>query len=138
MNRRWFLLVFILTPIAVAGCPPHGKSNMPPLHSVHGVVTRDGVVVKDALVRFTPDVEDQSLTISAMTDAAGKYEMQTLYVKGAINEKKPGAPEGSYTVTVVMPLDEKQRGGEVIKLPEKIQVKAGANDFQHELNPRKK
>jgi hypothetical protein len=111
---------------------------MPVLHPVQGIVTKDGKPIKEAFVQFVPESGSESLTVNALTNAEGKFTLMTLYVQGAVNEKKAGAPEGVYTVSVTMPLDTQQRGGESYKLPDKYQVKPGANDFPLELNPKKK
>ncbi|HEV3143780.1 MAG TPA: carboxypeptidase-like regulatory domain-containing protein [Gemmataceae bacterium] len=136
IRNRSEIAVVLLLSLGV-GCQKTANSQMP-LHPVRGVVTKDGKPIKEAFVRFVAEPENQKLTINAMTDAEGKYELKTLFVEGATNEKKPGAPEGTYAVYVTMPLDAQQRGGEEYTLPDKYQVKPGANEFALEVNPKKK
>jgi hypothetical protein len=137
--KRGRLAVLALASLCLAfGCQGRTKSQMPPLHPVHGIVTKDGKPVKEAFVQFVPDIGSEHLTINGTSNAEGKFEIMTLFVQGAANEKKPGAPEGSYTVMVMMPLDAQQQLVEQKTLLEKYQVKPGSNDFPLELNPKKK
>jgi hypothetical protein len=138
MNRYRLGFIVLSLPILALGCQKQAKSQMPPLHSVQGIVTKDGKPIKEAFVQFVPESGSENVTINALTNAEGKFELATLYVQGAVNEKKPGAPEGKYTVNITMPLDAQQRGGEQYQLPDKFQVKPGANDFPLEVNLKKK
>ena len=109
---------------------------MPSLYPVHGIVTKEGKPIKEAFVQFVPESGESEWTINALTDTDGKYQLATLHVRS--NEKKPGAPEGTYTVSVMMPLDAQQRGGEQYHLSDKYQVKPGPNDLPLEIYPKKK
>lgn len=80
-----------LLALACAGC---GASNAK-LHPVAGMVTYEGKAVEGATVLFIPPGGAPSM---GETDASGKY---TLITRG-----KPGAPEGTYDVTI-----SKKRGG---------------------------
>ena len=138
MNHFRFGITALSLMVLTVGCQKPTASKMPPLHPVEGTVTKDGKPIKEAFVQFVPDSGSENVTINALTSADGKFELMTLYVQGAVNEKKRGAPEGAYTVSVTMPLDAQQRGGEQYQLPDKYQVKPGANEFPLELNPKKK
>jgi len=118
------------------GCQKSTTSQMPPLYPVHGIVTKEGKPIPEAFVQFVPESGAQDLTINGRTNPEGKYELTTLSVRN--NEKKPGAPEGTYTVNIMMPLDAQQRGGEQYQLPDKYQVKPGANEFPLEIYPKNK
>jgi hypothetical protein len=138
MKAFRFVVLALLVLSVLLGCQKQTKSPMPTLHPVQGIVTKEGNPVKEAFVQFVSDNGSENLTINALTNAEGKFELSTLFVEGAMNEKKPGAPEGAYTVHVTMPLDAQQRGGEQYKLPDKYQVKPGSNNFPLEVSPKKK
>ncbi len=63
--------------------------------SVVGVVTLDGAPLADAMVNFTPAVEGKGTPSYAKTDAAGKYQLQTL-----LGNADAGTTPGDYIVTV--------------------------------------
>lgn len=63
--------------------------------SVVGVVTLDGAPLADAMVNFTPAVEGKGTPSYAKTDAAGKYQLQTL-----LGNADAGTTPGEYIVTV--------------------------------------
>jgi hypothetical protein len=122
MSRRLALACLILCPAALAGCG--GGKGLPDLHPVGGVVTRSGrPVPAHVQLAFVPDAEID-ITITGFTDDQGRF---TLTSNGPDGVKKTGIPEGNYTVKVMFPMDEKQSGGEIVRLPQKIEIKPGGN-----------
>ena len=88
---RWGLAACGLLASILAGCGSSG----PKLYSATGTVTFEGKPVEGAMVAFIPQ---QGAPCLGTTDASGKY---TIMTRG-----KPGAPPGTYSVTVA-----KQSGG---------------------------
>lgn len=73
-RSRWTGIVAMIALVCgLAGC---GTSKRPPLGTVEGVVTLDGVPLPSALVVFTPDGPGRSAT--AITDTAGRYALTFL------------------------------------------------------------
>ncbi|HLW64881.1 MAG TPA: hypothetical protein VKS79_06130 [Gemmataceae bacterium] len=136
MKHLRFAVALLVLFSLLSGCQKQTKSPMPPLHSVQGTVTKDGKPIDEAFVQFVPDSGSEILTVNGRTNADGKFELSTIHAQ--TNEKKPGAPEGSYTVTIMLSLDPQHQRVEQVTLPDKYQVKPGANDFPLELNPKKK
>jgi hypothetical protein len=100
------------------------------LHPVKGVVTQGGRPVgANSLVTFSP-MAAQDVTVSGKTDARGNFELTT---SGRDGKRKPGAPEGTYSVLVTPYLEGQQVGTVLITLPTPYQVKPGQNDFKLEL-----
>ena len=136
---RFFLLSLSLMFLgaAAAGCSKSGDGGGAlALHPVGGTVTRNGQPV-GPFAQVTFSDENNQLTITGVTDAAGKFKVGT--VINAKGDRKDGAPEGSYTVMIMPPLDDKQGGSEMpVTLAEKYQVKSGPNEFQFEIAPKKK
>ncbi|MEZ6043835.1 MAG: carboxypeptidase-like regulatory domain-containing protein [Planctomycetaceae bacterium] len=122
------------------GC---GRSDLPELGTVTGVVTASGAPVANAIVNFTPTGPGRPST--GETDAQGKFKM--IYLQGI-----DGAIVGEHTVTVErvtteamddLPDDpsemtaEQKAAAEAIKpLPPaasdgsvKVEVKAGTNEL---------
>ena len=91
LNRRIFLAVIGLLAAVSAGCGP----SAPKLYPASGTVTFEGKPVEGASVLFIPQAGRPSM---ATTDASGKFTVTT--------NGKPGAPLGTYLVTVT-----KQSGG---------------------------
>lgn len=81
-------LLLLVGAVCFAGC---GKSDLPELGEVSGVVTLDGAPLADAIITFTPSGAGRPST--ARTDEDGHYEL--LYLADA-----PGALVGSHTVTI--------------------------------------
>ncbi len=73
--------------LAVVGC---SGSDVPPLGTVHGVVTFSGQPYASARVTFTPAKGRPS---QGVTDSEGKYELMYL-------PKVKGAELGEHTVTI--------------------------------------
>jgi hypothetical protein len=61
--------------------------------------------------------------------------LSTTSTKG--NVKKTGAPEGTYKATVILQMDDSQRGGDTIELPETLKVEARDNTFKLEIGRKK-
>ncbi len=107
------------------------------LTPLKGTLTRGGQPVgPNAQVTLTPD-SGQDITVTGLTDANGEFEIHT---SGADGKTRSGAPDGTYTVTVVTPGDGSgtQGGFEQIKLPKKVEVKSGAGDLKLELPATKR
>jgi hypothetical protein len=116
------------------GCQKGGES-LPALQTVKGTVTRGTQVGgPNWQISFVPTVA-QDISVKGVTDAQGNFE---LFTTNATGDRKAGAPEGSYSVTVMTELDANQAGGEVIKLPKKYEIKAGANELKLEVPAKKK
>lgn len=123
MARRLIPLVFIAMAISI-GC---SHSKMPPLNSLKGRVTRSGTPVEHVIVTLTSEQESQGFSIKGTSDSSGDIEFSTLEAK--TNLIRSGVPEGDYTVTVIVPMDDKQQGGAIFKLPKKFHVSAGENSL---------
>ena len=82
---RCFLAVFGLLTVVAAGCGP----SAPKLYPASGTVTYEEKPLANATVIFIPQSGRPSM---ATTDASGKYTIST--------NGKPGAPLGTYNVTV--------------------------------------
>ena len=88
-----FLFVILVFTLFLCGC---GRSDLPDLASVSGVVTLDGAP-SNVEVIFSPESGGHSSI--GRTDAKGAYELQyTLDAKGAII--------GNHAVTISTPLPE--------------------------------
>ncbi len=128
MARRMAVLLMC----AALGC--EGGDKLPPLHPVKGVVTRNDRPLGKALVRFHPVKDDPLLSLTAVTDAQGRFELFTQTTRG--NVKKPGGPEGAYRVTIDLPMGDEQSGGGAVELPEPYTIKAGDNQFKFEIKKK--
>lgn len=130
MVRRSVLAIAIAWVITTIGCgsPPVGE--LPPLHPAKGTVVRAGKPLADCILRFLPAKDDPNLTISAATDAEGRFEAATQTALG--NVRKPGVPEGTYRVTIDLPMGSDQTGGGAVELAGQV-VKAGENTFQFDV-----
>jgi hypothetical protein len=124
----WPTLLMLLA--GLAGCGS-GDTGLPPLHPVAGVVTRGKMPVPDALVRLESQPANTILTITAATDTQGRFELSTFSAKA--NIRQTGAPEGTYRVTVTLPVHPDQSGGGVTTLPQPFRVKPGANALDIEV-----
>lgn len=74
----WFVVM-------LAGCCGR-RVDLPPIADVSGTVTLDGAPLPNASVQFIPDAAKgtQGAPAVGFTDAAGKYELVTATVEGAI------------------------------------------------------
>lgn len=82
---RWACAACALLIAASVGCGSSGPKNYP----VSGTVTFDGKPVDGATVMFIPQSGRPGMGV---TDASGKYTIAT--------SGQPGAPTGSYEVTI--------------------------------------
>lgn len=119
--------------LAALGCG--SEAGLPPLHSAKGTVTQAGKPLADALVRFRPEKDDPTLTVVGTTDARGQFELSTQTTRG--NVKRPGVPEGTYWVTIDLPVREDQSGGGAVELVKPSVVRPGANTFAFEAGVQK-
>lgn len=119
MPRR---LVIIGLMACLIGCR---GSKMPPLNQVKGRATRGGVPVEFVMIRLVPDKDMPDFSVMGLSNSSGEIDVYT--IEGSTNRKKSGAPEGSYSIRVIPPQDEKQRGGEQFTLSQKITVQKGDN-----------
>lgn len=93
----WGLLMMLST-----GC----GGSTPKLYPVSGTVTYEGKPLADASLLFIPQQGRPSV---GTTDASGKYTMTT--------SGQPGAPAGTYSVTVSKSSGQGSAGGESVQLP---------------------
>jgi hypothetical protein len=82
------LFCILLLPLVSLGC---GRSDLPDLGTVSGVVTLDGQPLPNAVVNFTPTGEGRPST--AETDEEGRYSL--IYLQGV-----DGAIVGEHVVSV--------------------------------------
>lgn len=129
MARRFGVL---LVWVVVLGC--EGGDKLPPLHPVKGVVTRNDKPLEKALVRFRPVKDDPALILTAVTDGQGQFALFTRTVRG--NVKRPGGPEGSYRVTIDLPMGDDQSGGGAVELPQPYTIQVGDNHFTFEVEAK--
>jgi hypothetical protein len=128
MARRYAAATGLaLLLLAASGCR---SSKLPSLHPVHGTVTRGGQPLKDAQVILEPDnrtATESEYTVTGTTDDNGNVELKTIEAK--TNLVKKGAPEGSYTIKVVIPYTsgDQQKGGGEYKYPKAFVVKPEDN-----------
>lgn len=111
----------------LAGCGGESGSSTPPpqTHPVKGKVTfADGQPVKNATVQFSL-VSNPEQSAFGGTDEQGNFELSVLLADGKVS----GAVAGEYEVTIMLPMDEQQRGGETFTLPQKYKVEAKENQF---------
>ena len=127
----WRCLVLVAW-VAVLGC--ESGDRLPPLHPVKGVVTRNDKPLARALVRFRPVKDDAFLSLTAVTDAQGRFELFTQTVRG--NVKRPGGPEGAYRVTIDLPMGGDQSGGGAVEFPEPYTILIGDNQFKFEVKAK--
>ncbi len=129
MARR---VVILLAWVTILGC--EAGDRLPPLHPVKGVVTRNDKPLAKALVRFRPVKEDPLLSLTALTDAQGRFELFTQTVRG--NVKKSGGPLGAYRVTIDLPMGDDQSGGGAVELPQPYTIRVGDNQFTLEVKAK--
>lgn len=127
LRRPWTGLEAIVLALLV-GCGQRG-GDLPPLHSARGTLTYQGNPVAAATIVFQGET-DQTLTLKGFTNDRGQFELATIHG----SQKHVGVPEGLYTVTIVFPFDENQRGGGSVTLQEKYQVHGGENNFPINLS----
>jgi len=84
-----FLSSVLLFSVWMSGC---GQSG-PKTAQAMGVVTYKGQPVEGANVMFSPTTQGQGVAAMAVTDAAGKFTLQTA-------QGKPGAVPGEYVVMI--------------------------------------
>lgn len=88
--------LFCVMAISVSGC---GRSDIPELGTVSGVVTLNDEPLANAIVNFTPEATGRPST--AETDASGRYSL--LYLSGI-----EGALIGEHAVTVERIISEEE------------------------------
>jgi hypothetical protein len=99
MASRWSCaVVMAILTSALAGCGT--SSKRPPLGTVEGTVTLNGMPLPAALVVFTPDGPGRSA--SAVTDTAGRYTLTFLRDIG-------GANVGTHTVRITTTSEDPRR-----------------------------
>jgi hypothetical protein len=131
--RRSFVAVLLILAPAAAGCGS-GRSSLPPLYKVTGIVTaKGGQSLAGGGIQFAP-VNDPSFTVSGDLADDGSFSVRTF--KG--NENGNGAPEGEYRVTIQFPIPADQRALPAIVLPRTYKVEARDNHFPIEVTmPRR-
>jgi predicted transglutaminase-like cysteine proteinase len=120
MLRRWVQAGLIV--LVVAGC---SGSKMPSLNRVKGHVTRNGTPVEFVSIHLVPETEMPDFSVMGLSDASGDFDVYTL--ERRTNRRKSGAPEGTYSIRVVPPMDEKQHAVPEFTVPQKFAVQKGDN-----------
>lgn len=119
-----FVVASFLAVVAFTAC---NRGDMPPLGSVGGTVTLDGVPLKGVIINFKPDVGRMA---TAVTDEQGKYVLEYSYGNS-------GSKVGPSTVMFEWPLGEsgpaipKKYVGLESEL--KVEVTDGKNSFDFAL-----
>ncbi len=131
---RIFLGGWMVLAALLVGCGG-GDPQLPALHPVTGVVTRGATPIKDALVRLESQPANTLLTITAPTDAEGKFALSTFNAKA--NDRQPGVPEGTYRVMVTLPMNPDQSGGGAYERPAPFVVNAGVNQLDIDVAVKK-
>jgi hypothetical protein len=118
-----------LLVLAGPGCR---RADLPRTYPVTGTVAfPDGSPVKGGAVHFRSET-DPSLTVTGAIKEDGTFALET--VKDTA--KAPGAPEGSYTVTVLPPAGKDQRlAMPPAVLPQPCRVQPGDNHFDLRVPP---
>jgi hypothetical protein len=97
----------VLTASILAGCGPEQVKH-PGVTPAAGVVTYNGTPVEGASVAFfSEESKKAGWNLSGRTDAAGKFEITSIFAPGT---EAKGVPPGSYTAVVV-----KSEGGPAAK-----------------------
>jgi hypothetical protein len=124
--------VLLILALFAAGCGS-GRSSLPPLYKVTGLVTaRGGQSLAGGLIQFASS--DTSLSVSGDLAEDGSFSLHTF--KGS--EKGSGAPGGEYRVTIVLPIPADQRALPAINLPKPLRVEAKDNHFPIEVTVPKR
>lgn len=95
VRNYWALFCALL--VAVAGCSQKNKPTLSGTVPVTGTVTYKGQAIEGAVVGFIPLDKETGKPANAVTDAQGKFTLQT-YLAGTTQAK--GALPGDYMVTV--------------------------------------
>lgn len=126
-SRVAFTVLLSVVAFGTIGC---GRSDLPELGRVQGVVTLDGKPLAGVIVMFLPEKGRPAV---ANADSEGRYEL--MYTHGV-----KGATVGPNTVRVLWPDGE----AGTAKIPEKynakselkMDVKAGKNTFDLKLESK--
>ena len=89
--RTILFFITILTAVSFIGCGDGGLATV----KVTGTVTFDGEPLPGASINFAPKTQGQGHTGYAITDASGRYQLQTLQGKA-----DAGTTPGEYLVSV--------------------------------------
>ena len=105
--------------------PPN--AGVPPWLDVRDPFTAKPIA--DAQIRLTSMPPDTKLTITGFTDAAGKFELSTY--SAIASARHPGAPAGTFQVTLDLPVKIDQSGGSTVRwaMPVTIPAPNGTLDF---------
>ncbi|MDR3198698.1 MAG: DUF4198 domain-containing protein [Planctomycetaceae bacterium] len=87
-----FVIVFCFSAVLLTGC---SKNNIIDTEAVTGTVTFNGQPLEGASVAFSPKVAGQGTPASAVTDAQGKYVLQT-----PLGAAQAGTSQGEYIVLI--------------------------------------
>ncbi|MDR1963291.1 MAG: hypothetical protein LBQ50_05890 [Planctomycetaceae bacterium] len=94
MYHHVFYIVFYVVFVAIIGCSPSTRRNLP-VEYVGGIVTKDGVPLENACIQFIPKTEEQGEAAVGYTDSNGKYTLTSM--NGDLGK---GALPGEYAVLV--------------------------------------
>lgn len=97
MQRRVVLLICAMALMVVCGCDSTKKPKWPDPVPVSGTVTYDDKPLNDAMVTFMPIQPTPGQGASGITDASGKYKLESRTVDG---KTTPGAIPGNYGIRV--------------------------------------
>ncbi|HJZ53481.1 MAG TPA: hypothetical protein VKE74_00895 [Gemmataceae bacterium] len=138
MRTRHLTAFFILYAAGSLGCSGGNQPAFPELHSVKGVVKKDGQPVSGGSVRFVPDPDKGEFLVNSEVGPDGTFSLSTVRTTDRSGERRSGAPAGKYKVTYTPPLGDQSAGPQAnpIDLPNPITVSAGDNDIPIDL-PKK-
>lgn len=130
-QRPGFLLAAVpLTVLALtAGCADQVPSPKLKTHPVTGTVRfKNGGPVSQGTIQFLP-VGHEAETTTAEINKDGTYALSTLPASG---KRLPGAVEGKYKVTVVIPLE--GQNVHSVTLPQPVTVEPRENTIPVEID----
>lgn len=131
MLRRTATTLGLLGVVVLLSSGCGGGSSLPPTYPATGtVVFKGGKSVTGGAIQFTP-INDSSYTVSGDVQNDGSFTLAT--TKG--KDRAPGAPEGEYRVTVLLPLPPDQKGIPSVVLPKTYRIEAKDNTFAFEISP---
>jgi hypothetical protein len=101
------LFIPLICLVSLVGC---GDAE-PELVATTGIVKIDGVPAQGIMVRFMPNVTDESVKLPSsqgLTNAEGKFELKT-------TDDKPGAAKCAHRVSLFDTLEERVPQGQIAK-----------------------
>jgi hypothetical protein len=117
-----------LTLFLAAGC---GDPQAPALKTYPAggkVALPGGKPFPGGLVEFRSTTHPTATITGTITEADGRFSLSTLVLRANRNQTLPGAPPGTYRVTIILPPQQKQVGPRSIHLPKTYQIKPQDNN----------